>query len=210
MKWFRLVAGTNRGLYAAAERGLFRADLLARIDLWTFELPPLRERPEDIEPNLDYELARFARRTGHKVRFAGDARRHFLRWSTTEARWEGNFRDLSAAVSRMATLCDGGRIHTSDVTDEIRRLRRRDSAPRSALVDRALPDAELDRFDRVQLEEVLGVCITQPSLAAAGRKLFAVSRTRRKSTNDADRLRKYLQKFGLDRQDIERLRALTP
>ena len=61
------------------------------------------------------------------------------------------------------------------------------------------PDAidQLDRFDRAQLAEVLRVCLATRSLSEAGRALFAASRGRRASTNDADRLRKYLARFGL-------------
>jgi transcriptional regulatory protein RtcR len=55
---FQLIAGTNRDLFAAVEAGTFREDLLARINLWTFELPGLRERLEDLEPNVQYELER--------------------------------------------------------------------------------------------------------------------------------------------------------
>ncbi|MCK6500292.1 MAG: RNA repair transcriptional activator RtcR family protein, partial [Nitrospira sp.] len=59
---FQLIAGTNRDLPSAVRDGHFRDDLLARINLWTFRLPGLAERSEDIEPNLDYELDQFARR----------------------------------------------------------------------------------------------------------------------------------------------------
>src|SRR6202522_3987557 len=52
---FQLIAGTNRDLPGAVREGRFREDLLARINLWTFSLPGLRARPEDIEPNLDFE-----------------------------------------------------------------------------------------------------------------------------------------------------------
>jgi transcriptional regulatory protein RtcR len=57
--------------------------------------------------------------------------------------------------------------------------------------------AALDPFDRVQLSYVLGVCRTCRSLSDAGRLLFAVSRQQRRSTNDADRLKKYLARFEL-------------
>lgn len=57
---------------------------------------------------------------------------------------------------------------------------------------------EIDPVDRVQLAEVIRVCRESRNLSEAGRKLFAVSRTKRKSANDADRLGKYLAKFGLD------------
>ena len=55
----------------------------------------------------------------------------------------------------------------------------------------------LDRFDQVQLAEVIAVCHRSRSLSEAGRTLFASSRTTKQSSNDADRLRKYLARHGL-------------
>ena len=78
--------------------------------------------------------------------------------------------------------------------------------PGTALIEQVLsPDAasRLDRFDRVQLEDVLAVCRTSASLSAAGRALFDRSRERKQSVNDADRLRKYLARFGLDWQTVK-------
>ncbi len=96
----------------------------ARINLWTFELPGLRQRQEDIEPNLDYELERHAALTGDSVRFNTEARRAWLSFATSpQAAWRGNFRELSASVTRMATLADNGRITVETVDDEIARLR---------------------------------------------------------------------------------------
>ncbi len=70
--------------------------------------------------------------------------------------------------------------------------------------------AELDLFDRAQLECVLDVCQASASLSEAGHTLFAVSRQSKKRPNDADRLRKYLVRFGLDweavRQALEAAR----
>jgi transcriptional regulatory protein RtcR len=51
---------------------------------------------------------------------------------------------------------------------------------------------------RVQLDEVLRVCVDSPTLSEAGRRLFRASRARKKTPNDADRLRKYLARFGLE------------
>jgi transcriptional regulatory protein RtcR len=64
--------------------------------------------------------------------------------------------------------------------------------------------AALDRFDRVQLADVVSVCRVSRSLSDAGRTLFAASRARKSSSNDADRLRKYLARFGLE---FERVRG---
>jgi transcriptional regulatory protein RtcR len=203
---FQLIAGSNRDLVHAAANGTFREDLLARINLWTFPLPPLRERPEDIEPNLDYELERFARLSGMKVTFNKEARQRFLKFaSTPDAAWAGNFRDLNAAITRMATLAAGGRLTVDIVDAEIGRLRASWSAPAQNTstieLDALLNEptsSQLDLFDRVQLAEVVRVCRTSRTLSDAGRQLFAVSRSKKDSTNDADRLRKYLARFGLD------------
>ena len=197
---FTLLAGTNRDLGAAVREGRFREDLLARIDLWSFALPPLRERIEDLEPNLDHELERAARALGRQVTMNREARRAFLRFGASHA-WPANFRDLAGAVLRMATLAEGGRIAERDVDKEIA-ARTRTGAPRvhRGHVERVLGARakELDRFDRVQLEDVLAVCAEASSLSDAGRTLFSESRKTKSSTNDADRLRKYLARFGLD------------
>lgn len=199
---FQLIAGTNRDLREDVRAGRFREDLLARINLWTFVLPPLRERPEDIEPNIDYELERHARLTASNVRFNAEARALYVRFATSpEAEWAGNFRELSASVSRMATLADGGRITEAVVREEIERLRAAWAPSRDESLSKFLTDAqleELDLFDRLQLQAVIGVCQRSTSLADAGRKLFAATRRKRSSVNDSDRLRKYLARFGLD------------
>ncbi|MBX3275126.1 MAG: RNA repair transcriptional activator RtcR [Sandaracinaceae bacterium] len=203
---FALFAGTNRDLYAAVREGTFREDLLARIDLWTFELPGLAKRPEDLEPNLDHELERASARLGRRVSMNHEARRRFLELGHA-APWPGNFRDLEAAVTRMATLAPGGRIDVAAVREEMARLSRQWSGAardteRVIEVLGAEAAAELDRFDRVQLEDVLAVCSEARSISEAGRVLFAASRARKTSVNDADRLRKYLARFGLRFDDV--------
>ncbi len=189
-------------------QGRFREDLYARINLWTFELPGLAARAEDIEPNLDFELERHAREQGVQVRFNAEARRGYLAFAASpQARWPGNFRELSASVTRMATLADAGRITDALVTEEIERLRRTwigsESMAGSAGADmlRGLVGEafeRLDLFDRAQLAAVIETCRASASLSEAGRKLFSVSRLEKKQPNDADRLRKYLARFGLD------------
>lgn len=225
---FELAAGTNRDLQAAVARGRFREDLLARINLWSFELPGLKDRREDIEPNLEFELERFSQRGGKRIAFSREARDAFLDFATSpRAAWSSNFRDLNSALTRMATLAAGGRITRELVEEEILRLQARwqwaDSGAREAsgahqhgresagspdsLVARALGQErlrELDRFMLVQLEDVLRVCVESRSLSEAGRRLFAASRATKRSSNDADRLRKYLARFGLDWESASR------
>jgi transcriptional regulatory protein RtcR len=204
---FQLLAGTNRDLQEQVARGRFREDLLARINLWSFHLPSLRERLEDIEPNLRYELDQFTQKQGQRVTFNKEAWEHFLAFATSpRAAWSGNFRDLNAAVIRMGTLAPAGRVNVEGVEEEIERLRwswrrperAQDAGARLAALLGPEAAEALDRFDRVQLIDVLEVCAQAPSLSEAGRALFSVSRERKKSANDADRLRKYLARFGLE------------
>lgn len=201
---FQLIAGTNRPLAREVEAGRFREDLMARLNLWIFELPGLKERPEDIEPNLDFELARHARVTGESATFNKEARLRYLRFAMSpEAKWNANFRDLSASVTRMATLAHLGRIDEQGVDEEITRLKRRwralEGTSQSSVLDGLLGPAalKLDAFDRFQLEGVVKVCRESRTLSEAGRTLFAVSRLEKASSNDADRLKKYLVRFGL-------------
>lgn len=203
---FQLIAGSNRDLRSAVHEGRFREDLLARIDLWTFTLPGLAQRREDIEPNLDYELERFARDSGRRVTMNREARERFLAFAAAaDATWSANFRDLGSAVTRMATLATSGRIDEALVREETARLQ---GQWRPAEADDPLATVlgakaeQLDRFDRVQLTEVVRVCRQSRSLSDAGRTLFAVSRLARKTANDADRLQKYLNRFGLEWDDV--------
>jgi transcriptional regulatory protein RtcR len=208
---FQLIAGTNRNLSIAVQEGQFREDLLARLNLWTFDLPPLRERKEDIEPNLEFELRRFTEREGRNATFNREARERYLAFATApEARWSANFRDLSASVTRMATLAPDGRINEPTVALEIARLLqqwnsgnvdRGDGLLVSVLGDRL---DECDPFDRAQLAEVIRTCRASRTASEAGRTLFAVSRLSKTSANDADRLRKYLARFGTSFDDVRR------
>jgi transcriptional regulatory protein RtcR len=209
---FQLVAGTNRDLRADVAQGRFRDDLYARINLWAYTLPGLAQRPEDIEPNVDHLLARAGAQSGRAVRFGTEAKARYLKFAQSpEAAWSGNFRDLSASVTRLATLADGGRISAALVEAEIARLQWLwDRAPGrvagpdagvevdlDALVGPAAAQA-LDLFDRLQLEAVVRTCRASRTLSDAGRRLFDKSRLQRTVVNDADRLRKYLGRYGLD------------
>ncbi|MCR9200597.1 MAG: RNA repair transcriptional activator RtcR [Planctomycetaceae bacterium] len=208
---FQLIAGTNRNLADDVAAGTFREDLLARINLWSFRLPGLAERREDIAPNLDFELDRASDSLERRVRMTAEARSEFLQWAESpHAGWPGNFRDLSACVTRMATLSDSGRISEDCVREEIQHLATQWPSAASgddvSTIERLLGEgaaARLDLFDAAQLAAVIRCCRRHTSLAAAGRELFAVSRAARSSSNDSDRLRKYLQRFDIAWADLK-------
>lgn len=207
---FQLIAGTNRDLRAQVAAGKFRDDLLARINLWTFTLPSLAERREDIAANLDFELERYAKSHRRQVRMNKEAREAFLKFAKgSDAKWSANFRDLNAAVTRMATLAPKGRVTVECVEAEMLRLKEVwRVVGQEVLGDQCLtlsPErrAEIDPFDLTQLDFVLKTCRESKTLSDAGRKLFAVSRSKRSKMNDADRLKKYLARFQLKWEDVK-------
>ena len=210
---FQLIAGTNRDLTQQSREGLFREDLLARIDLWTYQLPSLKERIEDLEPNIDFELEAFSDKSGYLVNFNKAAREKYLAFShSLDATWSANFRDLNASITRMGTLADGGRITTTVVEEEISRLRRKwQSATSSNLDPRTVIEQvlgsgsteEIDYYDQLKLASLIDVCRSSNSMAEAGRKLFNVSRETKKSNNDSHRVKQLLEKYNLSFHDLQ-------
>ena len=150
---FQLIAGTCRDLRADVAAGRFRADLFARINLWTYELPGLAERAEDIAPNIEHLLGLHAQEH-QRVRFHPEALADYLRFAQgPQAPWPGNFRDLSASITRLATLAEGGRISREQVAAEIARLQwlwqrqRPGDAPLGDWAERALGAERAAAFD---------------------------------------------------------------
>lgn len=106
----RLICATNRDLEAMVRKGDFREDLLYRINTIHVEIPPLRERPEDIIPLTEIFLAKYASLYG-KPQFA----------LTTDAKeklkahpWYGNIRELEHTVEKAIIIADGKRIEATD------------------------------------------------------------------------------------------------
>ncbi|HFB2047889.1 MAG TPA: Anaerobic nitric oxide reductase transcription regulator NorR [Hyphomicrobiaceae bacterium MAG_BT-2024] len=203
---FQLLAGTNKDLSHEVATGNFREDLLARLNLWTYHLPGLKDRREDIEPNIEYELKKYSQENAQNVTFNKEARDKYLKFClSNKALWSANFRDLSASINRMATLAEAGRIRTGEVSDEIERLKMLWHSSSKENTTQILGSVlsqdqidDIDLFDRVQLASVIEVCRNEDSMSAAGRKLFSNTRTKKKVANDADRLSKYLHRFGLN------------
>lgn len=211
---FQLICATNRDLAAEVRAGRFRQDLLARIDLWHFRLPALRERLEDIEPNVAYELERLSREMNLAVRFTAEAERRFLRFALAEdALWPGNFRELAATLERMATFSIKGSITSSIVEREITAVRARwraasgqgESREDLKTLEEVLQPqlrAQLDLFEQFHLAGVIAVCRASATPAEAGRKLYAVSRLRKRRMDDGNRLHNYLKGYGLSWEDV--------
>ena len=107
----RLIAATNRDLTAMVEAGSFREDLYYRLNVVAIEMPPLRERKEDIAALAAFFIRRFSGELKKKV--AGlepDALKLLMRYQ-----WPGNIRELENAVERAMLLTDGAQIGVEDL-----------------------------------------------------------------------------------------------
>src|SRR5262245_20903334 len=133
----RVIAATNQDLKAQLQRGLFRQDLYYRLSVVTIDVPPLRERGEDILLIVNAYLREASRRDRRRVRFSQDAVRALMTYS-----WPGNIRELENKVSRALIMARGRVIEPIDLDLEpappepVHSLREtRGAAERHALVD---------------------------------------------------------------------------
>ncbi len=103
---FRVICATNRDLEAAVQQGSFRDDLYYRINVFQIDIPPLRERREDILPLAEHFVHTFAAAMGRKVEgFDAEARELLQQYP-----WPGNVRELANAVERALVVCRQGFI----------------------------------------------------------------------------------------------------
>jgi DNA-binding NtrC family response regulator len=107
---FRVVAATNRDLKREMEKGRFRSDLYYRLSVVQLRLPPLRERPEDIDGLVDHFVARYGR--GHQI---STETIEVLR----SYPWPGNVRELENCVKHMVTVNSGPCLHNADLTSNV-------------------------------------------------------------------------------------------
>ncbi|MBI2216467.1 MAG: PEP-CTERM-box response regulator transcription factor [Candidatus Rokubacteria bacterium] len=135
----RVVAATNRDLKAQTQRALFREDLYYRLSVVTIQVPPLRERGEDVILLANHYLRRFAREQHRRLRFGVDALQALTAYS-----WPGNIRELENKVSRAVIMTSSKVIGPGDldlesvstVTLEPTSLRSaRDRAEHEVLID---------------------------------------------------------------------------
>ena len=99
----RVVAATNRDLTAAVTAGTFREDLFYRLNVFPIQMPPLRERVDDIPLLVEYLIERYAKKAGKKIK---NIERKTLEWLRGYD-WPGNIRELQNVVERAVILCDG-------------------------------------------------------------------------------------------------------
>ena len=98
----RVIAATNRDLQAAISAGSFRSDLFYRLHVFPIEIPPLRERREDIALLVEYFIDRYARKAGKQFRTVEKRTLQVLQ----SYPWPGNIRELQNVIERSIILCE--------------------------------------------------------------------------------------------------------
>lgn len=177
---FRLVAATNRNLQEEVGAGRFREDLYFRIAVFELEIPPLRERREDI-PALAHKILRdFSQAAGGRLlEISPDALERLAAYE-----WPGNVRELQNAVQRAAIECRGTVIRASDLPERVRRATRSISTGGGGMPEEG-EALTLEQIERRAIE--IALRRAQGNLSRAGREL-GIGRTT---------LYRKLRKYGL-------------
>ncbi|MBI4398602.1 MAG: sigma-54-dependent Fis family transcriptional regulator [Candidatus Omnitrophica bacterium] len=116
----RLIAATNKNLADEVKKGRFREDLFYRINVILLELPPLRERKEDIRPLVDDYVQFFSRSNNKKIDpITKDIYEIFEKYS-----WPGNVRELRNIIERMVVLAQNSSLTVENIPDDIRHFHR--------------------------------------------------------------------------------------
>lgn len=143
----RLVAATNRNLEEEIARGNFRSDLFYRLNVIAIEIPPLRERRDDIPLLADAFLEEIAKKRNEpKKKLTPEAAEQMQEYA-----WPGNVRELENAIERAVILATNGTIHPSALPDK---LRLRKSEP--LMAERTTRNPSLEAIERAYITWVLG------------------------------------------------------
>ncbi len=153
----RVIAATNRDLGAEVARGTFRQDLFYRLNVFPIEVPPLRERKDDILMLVEYFVQRYAARAGKNIRSIDKKTLELLQAYD----WPGNIRELQNVIERSVIL-SFGEVFAVDESW----LPKQSARPRPVV---AAP-ADAPRGERAAIEAALAACrgrVSGPSGAAA-------------------------------------------
>jgi len=180
----RVIAATNRDLRAMVGDGRFRDDLYYRINVLSVDVPPLRERRDDIPVLIDYFLKKHTRNTSRLVRgLTTETKRMMQDYS-----WPGNVRQLESAIERAILLCEGDMITPEDMPLEVRQESRPASEGAFKLPPQGIAFEEVERDLITQAMQQTDYNITK-----AAKLLGLTFRT----------LQYRLEKFGIKKPDTK-------
>ncbi|GAB5047205.1 sigma-54-dependent transcriptional regulator [Thermodesulfovibrio sp. TK110] len=112
----RIIAATNKNLSAEVEKNRFREDLYYRLKVITVEIPPLRERKEDIPELVNFFIEKYSREFGKRINGIDNSALDAL----INYPWPGNIRQLETVIERAIIICEGEKITLKDIKDELK------------------------------------------------------------------------------------------
>ncbi|MBI4469303.1 MAG: sigma 54-interacting transcriptional regulator [Acidobacteria bacterium] len=143
----RVIAATNIDLAKAVEAGKFRRDLFYRLNVYPVQLPPLRDRKEDIRPLVLHFLDHYKRKSGKPITGISEKAMQLLQHYD----WPGNVRELENAVERSVILATGQMITANDLPEAIRGADHESAKPTVELEI----GATMDQVERTMILETL-------------------------------------------------------
>jgi DNA-binding NtrC family response regulator len=165
----RVIAATHRDLRRAVAEGRFREDLYFRLNVVPIEVPPLRERPEDVPLMAEHFIGHFCRELGRPaVRIHPEALRVMLDYP-----WPGNVRELRNLMERVVLLEAEDEIRPEHLPPEVTGARSTTRGPEAASVFRPGIVRPLVEVEKLAIEHALSVCSGNKTLAA---KQLGISR----------------------------------
>lgn len=185
----RVLAATNRDLEAMVKDKRFREDLFYRLNVIPLDVPPLRQRRDDIPVLMEYFLRKHNANAGHPMRVSTEAKRLLLDYA-----WPGNVRQLESAIERALLLAETDEITVEDLPIEIRNTSRVEGAGGFKLPPEGISFEELERSFLIQAMEQTNWNITRAAklLGLSFRTMqyrldkFGISRPGRNGKNEAE------------------------
>lgn len=160
----RIIAATNRDLEKELQKRGFREDLYYRLKVITIELPPLRERKEDIFALTEFFIKKYNQEFGKRVKLVEENAMKAL----MDYHWPGNIRQLESVIERAVLMCESNTIHLKDIKSELRLSLRDD------IVDFDLPDDGIN-FEEIEKELLRKAMIKANGVATKAAKLLGMS-----------------------------------
>lgn len=160
----RIIAATNRDLEKELQKRGFREDLYYRLKVITIELPPLRERKEDIFALTEFFIKKYNQEFGKRVKLVEENAMKAL----MDYHWPGNIRQLESVIERAVLMCESNTIRLKDIKSELRLSLRDD------IVDFDLPDDGIN-FEEIEKELLRKAMIKANGVATKAAKLLGMS-----------------------------------
>ena len=160
----RIIAATNRDLEKELQKRGFREDLYYRLKVITIELPPLRERKEDIPALTEFFIKKYNQEFGKRVKLVEENAMRAL----IDYHWPGNIRQLESVIERAVLMCESNTIRPKDIKSELRLSLRDD------IVDFDLPDDGIN-FEEIEKELLRKAMIKANGVATKAAKLLGMS-----------------------------------